>query len=609
MNEYKNIGKPIPRVDAPAKVTGKAIYASDFSLPGMLHAKILFSTRPYARILGINTELAKDLPGVQAVITSSDTINKPYGGYLQDKLIFAADVVRHIGEPVAAVAAESEEIAQKALGLIEVNYQDLPPVFTAQDALKADAPILHPNIDTYYCDFPYHRYQNVCADAGLQLGDVEQGFSVAEIIEEDTFICRPMHQAYMEPFACVATYDQNGILTVYTSTQQLSVCHRELASGLGLPMTKVRVIPLWMGGGFGGKLGSRFEHIAALLTQKTNRPVRIALTRREDFISSHGRATYTIHLKAGLSKSGRILAWATDLIVDTGAYSDETIGEAMVALAFSMGPYRIANCSGRSRAVYTNNPDWGCMRGYGGLQISYAMEVFIDRLSARIGMDPAEFRLMNLAEEGDPTITGQKLNCVSIRETLEAALKESNYFVKKGHLGPNRGIGLAAHMGESGLLGSSAVVRVNEDATLTVLTATVDIGTGTHTALCQIAAEVLGVPVENVHIASLDSDNSPYDVGSFASKTIFDAGNAVRLAAEDLRSELTSLAADVFECDKSDILWIDGHAQRLSSPDDRLELRAMAGISLYVRHGPLLGRGSQVSMLPFSQPPGVGFGN
>ncbi len=609
MEGYSVIGKSVPRVDALAKVTGKTIYASDFFLPGMLHAKILFSNRPHACILNIDTQSAKDLPGVCAVITSKDTINKPYGGYLKDKLIFAADRIRHIGEPVAAVAAESEEVAQKALSLIKVEYQDLQPVFTVEAALDKDAPVLHPDIASYNCDFPYIRYGNVCADASLELGNVDKGFSESKIIEEDSFYCRPMHQAYMEPYACVASYDQNGVLIVYTSTQQLSVCHHELAAGLGLPMTKIRVIPLCMGGGFGGKLGSRFEHIAVLLTRKTKHPVRLALTRKEDFISSHGRATYTIKLKAGVTEDGLIHALSTDLLVDTGAYSDEAIGEAMVALAFSMGPYRIANCSGRSRAVYTNNPDWGCMRGYGGLQISYAMEVFIDRVAALIGMDPAEFRLKNLAEEGDPTLTGQRLNCVSIRETLEAALKESNYYERKSHLGPNRGIGIAAHMGESGLLGSSAVVRLNEDATISVLTSTVDIGTGTHTALCQIVAEVLSVPVDDVHIASLDSDSAPYDVGSFASKTIFDAGNAVRLAAEDLRAEMIELASEVFECNQADVLWIDGRAQKKTKPDERLELQALAGISLYVRHGPLLGRGSRVSMLPFPTPPGKGFGN
>ena len=609
MQEYVTIGKSPTRVDAVAKATGSATYVSDFSLPGMLHAKILFSDRPHARIISIDTQAAQNLPGVCAVITSADTLNKPYGGFLQDKLIFAADIVRHVGEAVAAVAADTEEIAQQSLALITVEYQDLKPVFTPQSALETDAPVLHVDLASYFGVFPYKRYGNVCMDASLAQGDIDRGFSEADTILEETYSSKPMHQAYLEPFACVADYDHNGTLTVWTGTQTLSTCHRELAAGLGLPMTSVRVIPLWMGGGFGGKLGTRFEHIAAHLTQKTKRPVRAALNRREDFIASHGRAPFTIHIKAGVKNDGQITAWSSDIVVDAGGYSDESIGTANVALAFAMGPYHIANCTGRSRAVYTNNPDWGCMRGYGGLQIGYAMEAHIDRVAERIGMDPVELRMKNLAEEGDPTITGQKLNSVSIKETMDAVLEASGYYDKKGKLGPNRGIGIAAHMGESSLLSSSAVVRINEDATVSVLTSTVDIGTGTHTALSQIAAEVLGVSVDRVRIASPDSDSSPYDSGTFASKTIFDAGNAVRLAAEDCRSEMIGLAADVFGCDRDAILWVDGGAQQKENSEARLSLQDLAGISLYVRHGPLLGRGSRVSMPPFDPPPGDGFGN
>jgi len=418
-----------------------------------------------------------------------------------------------------------------------------------------------------------------------------------------------MHQAYIEPFACVADFDHNGTLTAWTGTQQLSVCHHELASALGVPMTEVRVIPLWMGGGFGGKLGSRFEQIAVLLTKATRRPVRIALSRKEDFISSHGRAPFTMRIKAGVAQDGTIKAWQSDILVDAGGYSDEAIGTALVALGFSMGPYSILNCECRSRAVYTNNPDWGCMRGYGGLQVGFAMESHLDLVADQIGMDPTELRYKNLAQEGDPTITGQKLNSVSIQETMEAALESADYHEKKGKLKPYRGIGIANHLGESGLLGSSAVVRINEDATVSVLTATVDIGTGTHTALCQIAAEVLGISVDRVRIASPDSDSAPYDIGSFASKTIFDAGNAVRLAVEDLREELITLAADVFDCARDGVTWEAGRAFQSQNPENDLSLQDLTGISLYVRHGPLLGRGSQVSRMPFDSTPGEGYGN
>ncbi len=292
-----------------------------------------------------------------------------------------------------------------------------------------------------------------------------------------------------------------------------------------------------------------------------------------------------------------------------GVPDDDTLGASVVALGFSMGPYQIKNCTGRARTVYTNNPDWGCMRGYGGLQIGYAMESHLALLAGEIGMNPAEFRLSNLAREGNPTITGQPLHSVSIQETMDATLEASNYIQRKGELKPNQGIGIANHMGESGLLGTSAVLRVIEDTTITILTAAMDIGTGTHTALCQIAAEVLDIPVEKVKIATPDSDNSPYDIGTFASKTIYDAGNAVRLAAEDLRSELLDLASLVFNTQKEDLLWESGTAFLKDDPGTSLSFQDLTGISLYVRGGPLLGKGSRICMKPFDSAPGDGYGN
>lgn len=603
------VGQSITRLDAVSKVTGSATYGSDFSRPGMLHAKILFSDIPHARIISVNYQSALALRGVHAVVTSQDTINKPYGGYLQDKLIFAADRIRHIGEPIAAVAADTDSLAKQALELIEVEYEELESIFSLEDALKDDAPILHPDVGSYACAFPYQRYGNVCMDSTLIVGDLEKGFSEADVIIEETYQSKAMHQGYLEPYACVADFDHNQTLTIWTTTQQLSVCHKEIAAGLGMSMNEVRVIPLWMGGAFGGKLGSRYEHIAALLTKKTGKPVRLALSREEDFIASHGRAPYTMKLKGGVTRDGKITAWQSEIMVDAGAYSDEALGATLVALGFSMGPYRITNCTGRARTVYTNNPDWGCMRGYGGLQIGYAMESHLDILAAEIDMDPAEMRLKNLAKEGDLTITGQPLHSVSIQETMDAALEASDYFQRKKALKPNQGIGIANHMGESGLLGSSAVIRMNEDATLTVLTATVDLGTGTHTALCQIVAQVLDIPVDIIKIAAPDSDNSPYDIGTFASKTIYDAGNAVRLAAEDLRADLVQLAADVFSVDPDEIHWNSGEACLTADPEIKLSLQDLAGISLYVRGGPLLGKGSRVCMDPFNKPPGEGYGN
>lgn len=602
-----HIGRSVPRVDAFVKVTGKATYISDFSRPGLLVGKILFSDRPHAELVSMDSRAAAELPGVEAVITADDGPNHPYGNYLFDRSAFASGRVRHIGEPIAAVAAVNEEVAKKAIELIDVVYKDLPAVFDPNQALEPDAPILHPDLENYSSIFPYIRYGNVCMDAKLSLGDSEMGFDQADLIIEETFETKPMHQAYLEPYACVADFDQDGRLTVWTGTQQLSICHQELASALGVPQNEVRVIPQWMGGGFGGKLGARFEPIAALLTRATGRPVRLNLSRKEDFLMSHPRPPYTIKLKAGVQKDGTINAWKADIIADVGCYADEAIGTAIVALAFAKGPYAIPNCEGQVRAVYTNNPDWGCMRGYGGLQIGFAVERFFDIIAAELNMDPVEMRFKNLAGPDDQNMTGQKFEDISIQQTMEAALKAADYDNKKGKLGANRGIGVSNVIVESGLLSSSAGLRLNGDGSCTILTAVTDIGTGTYTAFCQIVADVLMIPVECVQVAAPDSDNSPFDSGSFASRTVHDAGKAIMLAAEDVVAQLVKLAADTLECDESLMVWEQGKAIKKGHGDQSLSLLDLIGISKFVNGGPIFGRGSILSHQPFRVLPGEGF--
>ncbi|MEN8242517.1 MAG: xanthine dehydrogenase family protein molybdopterin-binding subunit [Chloroflexota bacterium] len=603
----KSVGQSIPKVDALAKVTGKATYISDFSRPGMLVGKILASDRPHARIVSIETSEAVNLPGVEAVITASDGPNHPYGNYLFDRSAFASDRVRHIGEPIAAVAAVNEVVAQAALELIKVEYEDLPAVFSPEEALAPDAAILHPDLAEYASIFPYIRYENTCMDARLSLGNIKEGFDQADHIFTETYTTKPMHQAYLEPWACVADFDQDGRLTVWTGTQQLSICHQEVAAALGLPLQEVRVIPLWMGGAFGGKLGARFEPIAALLTRASGRPVKLNLTRKEDFMMSHPRPPYTIHFRAGAQSDGTIVAWEADILVDVGSYADEAIGTSIVALAFSKGPYCFPNCEGQVRAIYTNNPDWGCMRGYGGLQMGFATECFMDLIAEELEIDPVELRLKNLAGEEDHNITGQKFEEMAIKETMQAALKAAKYQTKKGNMGTNRGIGVANIISESGLLSSSAGLRVNGNGSCTILTSVTDLGTGTYTAFCQIAADVLGISAEDIHVGSPDSDSSPFDSGSFASRTVQDTGKAVLLAAEDVRDQLIELAASVFECKKNVIIWEKGQAFHKDNREQILSLVDLIGISKFVRGGPILGRGSLISHEPFKTLPGKGF--
>ena len=606
--EYAVIGKSIPRIDGLEKVTGKAVYCTDIIRPGMLYGKILYSDRPHARIAKIDASRALALEGVEAVVTSADAPNILYGLYIQDRLIFARDRVRHIGEPVAAVAATSERLAARAAKLIHVEYEDLAPVFDAEASVKPDAPQLHPDVETYRGIYDWIKYGNVAMEANLQRGDVERGFAEADIILEDTYRTQPMYQAYLEPHACVGDFDHTGRLTVWTARQQLTVCHKELATALDLPMTDVRVIPLWLGGGFGGKLKSHLEPIAALLARKAGKPVKITLTREEDFISTHARPPFVLHMKTGVKKDGTLVAKHVDVLVDAGAYTDHTVGTAIHSISYAQGPYHIPNCTARVRDVYTNNPDWGCMRGYGALQSLFATESQMDAIAHRLGMDPAELRLKNLCRDGDQKITGQRLHGVQIRETMEAALEASGYWQKKGKMGPNRGIGLANTILNTGLLFSSAVVRVNEDATVTILTAITDHGTGNLTALCQIAAEVLGVPVDTVRVASQDSDTSPPDTGSIASRTIYDTGNAVRLAAEDVRSQLIEVAASTLNCEPQDIVMLAGEAYHRDSPEESLTFSDLVAISMYAGKGPLLGRGSFLAKAPYERLPGPGFG-
>jgi CO/xanthine dehydrogenase Mo-binding subunit len=372
-------------------------------------------------------------------------------------------------------------------------------------------------------------------------------------------------------------------------------------------MNQVRVIPLWLGGGFGGKVKSHLEPICALLARATDRPVRIVLTREEEFINAKARPPYRIRLKTGVKNDGTLVAREADILVDSGGYTDHALGTAAHALSCVQSTYRIPNLKARSRSVYTNNPDWGCMRGYGTIQALFAAEAQMDVIARALKMDPAELRLKNLLQDGDTWITGEKVRGVQVRATMEAALEASGYWEKKGRLPAHQGIGIANLVKSCGLLSSAASIKANEDGTLSVISAVQDIGTGSHTVLCQIAAETLGLPLERVRIAAGDSDSAPYDTGSIASRTTFDAGNAVRLAAEDLRHNLKRVAAKAFNCSLDEVLYEDGRAFCRGREDQGMHFEALVGASIYAFHGPVMGHGAWMGAPPFAEQPGEGY--
>jgi CO/xanthine dehydrogenase Mo-binding subunit len=606
-DRYDYIGKSIRRVDADAKVRGRTQYTSDFTLPNMLHGKLLLSDQVYARIVSIDTSKAEALEGVRAVITAADAPSVRYGIYIQDREIFARDVVRYRGEVVAAVAATDEATAAQAVKMIEIEYEELPPVLSAEAGLADDAPILHPLVKEYGAIFPYIRHGNVCFESTVGIGDPESAMASADVVVEHTYTTPAHNQAPIETHAAIASYDHNGKLTVWTGTQQLSVCHGELARALGLPMSQVRVVPLWVGGGFGGKLKTTIEPMVALLAKAANRPVQLVLTREEEFLTTRGRAPFSIHIKTGAMRDGTLVARETEITVDAGGYCDHSLGAAGHAMTSSQGSYNIPNSRAHARLVYTNNPDYGCMRGYGNSQMMFAAEAHMDEIAAALEMDPAELRYKNIWKDGDRLIQTQVISTPMIKDCMDQALDLFDYDEKIKNLPPNRGIGIANITKTAGLLASSASMKVNEDASVSLITAAVDIGTGTHTILIQIAAETLGIPIAQIHVASLDSDSAPFDLGSIASRTVTNTGNAVRLAAEDLRAKLMEVAAKTLQTSVEQLTYDHGRAYLTENPEVALEFAAMVAIAIYTATGPVAGYGSYNGDVAFSETVGEGF--
>lgn len=609
---YAIVGHSMLRPDAREKVRGRAVYVADFRLPGMLFARVLWSDRPHARILHIDTRQALDLPGVYTVVTADDAPNTRYGVYLKDQLIFARGKVRHIGEPVAAVAAESEAIAEKAIEKIVVQYEELPAIFEPIEAMKPGAPLIHPDLESYEATYPKIVKGNVCLYTRLSMGDTEKGFEDADYVFEDTFKTQPMYQGYLEPRGAVASFDFNDKLTVWTSNQQILVCQAELATALEMPMTQVRVIGTAIGGAFGGKLKTSVEPIVALLAKKSGRPVRLVLTREEDFIASRARAPYILRLKTGVKANGKITAKSVELIADCGGYSDHVVGTMGLAVSFSQGPYKIPNAEAKGYCVYTNNPNYSCMRAYGVHQMCFATESQMDIIASKIGMDPAEFRRRNLAEDGDVLVTTQPLRSVTVDQTMAQVLKachweEKRKASKQRGVKNFYGIGMANTILNMGLLSSAAIVKINEDGTASVLTGAVDLGTGNHTALAQIAAEELGMKPNDVNIAAVDSDSSPYDLGQIASRTIFDCGNAIKLAANDARRQLFATADEVLGAEGRELRASEGNIYVRDEPDKKISIRDLMGYRLYFKGGPIIGRAGWLGKLGFDHLVGEGY--
>lgn len=561
------IGKSIRRSDGPLKVTGQAQYTVDIDLPGMLHAKVLRSPYPHARLVRIDASAAEALPGV-VVLTAADLtdLDNAFGVTLKDQPIVAIDRVRYVGDPVAAVAADTIPAAEAALELIEVEYDPLPVVMDAEQAMREGSVILH---DTerprspMFVGWPAERFRrnlNVCSGYHVEQGDVESGFAAADHVFEDVYTLPPIQHGNMEPHATVASWDARGGLSMHTSTQSPSIIRAQLAEIFGLPENRVRVMVPYVGGGYGAKVFAKIEPLVAALARKARRPVRLVLTREEEFATAtrHGA---TVHVKTGVMNDGRIVAREIRAIYDTGAYADTGPRASKKGGYNSVGPYRIPNEHLTSYCVYTNKPPAVAFRGFGVAQVCWAGESQLDDIARRLGIDPLELRVRNLLREGDTFVTGETLHAVSTEKTARAATAALDW----GSARPAprrdvaRGRGMACCIKSTSTpSNSSASVRLNADGSAHLLTSSCEIGQGSMSVLAQIVAESLSMPVERVTVSFPDTDVTPFDQSTLSSRTTFSVGRAATDAAHAVRQQLLELAAGQLEAAADDLEIVGG---------------------------------------------------
>ena len=537
------VGQRQPRLDGAPKVTGRFTYATDVSLPGMLFGKLLRSPHPHARIRSIDVSQARALPGVRAVVTMADMPDVRFGFAVRDTTVLASDRVLFVGHPVAALAATSLELAERALSLIEVEYEPLPALFEPEAALEEGALLLHPDWASYQVNTNVGRDRNIAGWSRMRNGDPGAAFARADRIYEHRFTTPLQHAGYTEPRASTALWDSNGGLTIWTTAQLPFEVQTVVAEVLDIPSSQVRVIIPGIGGAFGGKLRIGMEHYAALLARASGRPVKIVCTSEEELIAAHPRQSAIITLKTGVMKHGEIVAREGRVVVDCGAFAGTGPGTAAVALQVLAGPYHTPNIDLHSLAVYTNKVPSGSFRAPSGPMANFAVESQMDIIADDLGMDPLEFRLRNIVHEGDTGPAGEVLHAVSVEECLRRAADAIGWRDRRPE--PGRGKGIACSWWMTTGLASGVFVKLNPDGTVALTPGAVELGTAALTGVAQILAEELGVDASDIRIATVDTATSPYDHGAQGSRTTFAVGNACIAAAADLRKQIFALVSEM----------------------------------------------------------------
>ena len=576
MTEYSVLNSRATRLDGPAKATGRAKYADDLSVPGMLYAAILQSPFAHARILNIDVTKARKLPGVKGVVTAKEAGLVKYGvsPARYDETLYASEKVRYVGDEIAAVAAVDQATALEALELIKVDYEELPAVFDMFEATKDGAPQIH-------AEFP----GNLNAEVHQEFGDTQSAMAECDLIVDHTFLNKRQDAAFIEPHSCLAVFDLDGRLTLHTSTQVPHYVMRTVAMVLQIPVGNVRVMKPYVGGGFGPKCeATPLEMSAALLARETGKPVKMTYSREQVFLHSRARHQFYAEMSLGVKSDGTMVALKNKAVLDGGAYTSFGIATVYYSGSLLGGPYKLKAMQYDGSRVYTNKPACGAQRGHGGVAHRAAFEQLLDMTAEKLGFDPIEFRLKNIMQRGDMTVNELDMSSLGMKECIEAIRDKSGWVDKKGKLPKGKGIGMACGFFVSGAgypiyrsdtYHSTVVTKVSEDGgTVTVLTGSAEIGQGSDTTMAMITAETLGITLDNVRVISGDTDLS-VDLGAYSSRQTLMTGHASKEAAEQIRDRISRVLAQEMGCDPASITYRDGNVMFDGGPGNFEKIRTL----------------------------------
>ncbi len=597
------IGASVPRGDAVAKVTGRAVYGVDVRLPGMVHARLLRSPIPAGRIVTLDVDDAWAVDGVLAVCTADDAPPRRTGLAVYDQRLFADDVVRYEGEPIAAVVAETEAAARRALEAIRLELEPWEPVAGPEQALDPATRLVHPHWAEYEVapGLEFRRHGNVAAEMISDPGDVDAVFARAPFVVEDEYRANRQYQAYLEPKHAVVDY-QGGRYTVYVAHQYPFNVRDRLAQILGVAVSRIRVVCPTIGGGFGAKLDVGLEPYAAVLARKVGRPVRIVNDRLEDLLTCTSREDAIVQIRSAVDEDGRILARELTCLMNCGAYAGDMPFLASIPLHLAGSVYRVGTARVEARVLYTNTAPTGAMRGVGGTYLTFAVERHMDHIAAELGMGRRELRLRNLFRDGDRMLTGQVIDQAGTLRQAFDRMEQVAPWAQVTAPRPLHGVGLAALIWLTNPMPGSATLKLNEDGTLGVVTAATENGSGAVAmGLTQIAAEELGLRPSDVVVLAPDTDAAAYDAGSQGSRTTHVVGAAIRKAAAEVRRRIFDVAAEMLEVSVDDLELVDGTVGVVGDPGSRVPLGEVARTATFTT-GPIAATGAYRTPMPAHDP-------